>query len=138
MLILYLCVGRGLLGMNAVVMIVFGVLLFVAPLIFAPLCPWTLTVLTGRAVGAWLIGLGIGAGQAVWENDLRRARTMLVSSVVFALLQFIGLARYGNELNLAHPSAWVYLFFLVDFFVVGAYGWYAGQRLEREPAPLAA
>ena len=31
--------------------------------------PWSLTVLTGRAVGAWLVIVGLTAGQAAWQND---------------------------------------------------------------------
>lgn len=124
---------RALLLLDVTVMVLFGVLLFVLPTSVTPLWPWALTELTGRAVGAWLIGLGIGAGQVVWENDLERARPVLASAVVFSLLQFIALARYAVEFDATRPSAWLYLFFLLNFLVIGAYGWYAARGVTSEP-----
>jgi hypothetical protein len=44
-----------------------GALLFVLPTL--SLWPWALTPLTGRAVGAWLIGIGVIAVQMGWEGD---------------------------------------------------------------------
>ncbi len=52
-------------------MIGFGGALFLAPELAGPLWPWALTILTARMLGAWLIGLGLAAAQALWENDLR-------------------------------------------------------------------
>jgi len=71
--------------------------------------PWPLTALTGRAVGAWLIGIGIAAGQATWENDRFRVQAVMVSFVAFSLLQLLALARYGNELAWESLSAWLYI-----------------------------
>jgi len=36
--------------------------------------PWQLTPLTAQATGAWLISLGVAAGQALAERDARRLR----------------------------------------------------------------
>jgi hypothetical protein len=50
---------RAILGVQGAVMLVFGVALLVAPVQVAKVWPWPLTALTGRAIGAWLVGLGI-------------------------------------------------------------------------------
>lgn len=54
-------------------MLILGVALFVAPLGAGVLWPWELTPLTGRAVGAWLIGLS-----AAKLDELARAREVLL------------------------------------------------------------
>src|SRR5207302_275967 len=53
-------------------MLAFGVGLFAIPDIIAPSWPWTLTTLTARAIGAWLIGIGVAALHANRENDVSR------------------------------------------------------------------
>jgi hypothetical protein len=113
---------RIILSLNATVMILLGIGLLVAPNAIAPIWPWPLTELTGRAVGAWLIGLGIAAGHSVWENDLIRIRPALISSIVFSILQFVALARYPGEANWSSPSIWIFILFLVNFLIAGLYG----------------
>ncbi|GAB4189245.1 MAG: hypothetical protein OHK0022_01430 [Roseiflexaceae bacterium] len=119
--------ARAVLGINATVMLLLGVALMLAPLAAAPLWPWQLTALTARAIGAWLIGLGIAAAQAAWEGDLGRARVMLISAVLFSVLQLIALARYPAAFAWTSPQGVLYLVFLVDLLVVGGYGWYAAR-----------
>jgi hypothetical protein len=118
-----------LLGIAAL-LLVLGLALLAVPEAVAPLWPWPLTALTGRAVGAWLIGLGVAAGHAARERDLLRARPVMVSAVVFCVLQFIALARYAGEFAWGSASGWVYLLFLVVFLGIGAYGWLATQRVR--------
>lgn len=50
-----------LIGLQGTVMAIAGAGLFVAPTVVGTVWPWVLTPLTGRAVGAWLIALGVGA-----------------------------------------------------------------------------
>lgn len=57
------------LAVQAGTLLGFGLTLFVAPEATATLWPWALTPLTGRAVGAWLLGLGVAAAQACAEDD---------------------------------------------------------------------
>lgn len=123
-------------GFNAALMLVLGLALMLAPLTAAGLWPWELTALTGRAVGAWLIGLGLAAAQAAWENDLGRARVMMISAVVFCLLQLLAIARYPAVPAWAGPSAWLYLAFLLELLAASLYGAYAGRRLERPAAAV--
>jgi hypothetical protein len=113
----------------AVLFLPLGIALLLAPTVAAPVWPWALTPLTARAIGAWLIGLGIAAGHAAYEADLLRARPMLVSSVVFGVLQFVALARYPGELAWGSPNGWIYLLVLVVLLLVGLYGWVAGRQV---------
>src|SRR5438309_2427426 len=54
---------RALVLGQGVGMLAFGVGLSAIPDIIAPSWPWTLTTLTARAIGAWLIGIGVSALQ---------------------------------------------------------------------------
>ena len=129
---------RSVLAINATVLLLLGVALLLTPLAAAGLWPWALTALSGRAVGAWLVGLGISAGQAVWENDLQRTRAMLISASVFAALQLIALARYPGEFAWSSPAGWLYLLFLAGLLAVGSYGWWAALRLQSPVTPATA
>ena len=77
---------RVTLGLQAAVLAVCGSGLLIAPVTFSALWPWQLTPLTGRAIGAWLVGLAVVAAQELWENDVRRFRPAAVGSLVFAFL----------------------------------------------------
>jgi hypothetical protein len=123
---------RGLLSAHAALLVPLGVALLVIPTIAGGIWPWTLTPLTGRAIGAWLLGLGIAAIHAVRENDWGRIRPATMSYVAFGGLQLVALVRYPSELDWAVPQTWVYLLFLLSALGAGAYGWWQATR----PVPL--
>jgi hypothetical protein len=127
---------RSLLIVNASVLILLGCAFLIAPAAVIPLWPWALTELTGRAIGAWLVGLGIAAAHETWENDLLRGRPVMVSSVVFSLLQVIALVRYPSEPDWGHPAMWLYLLFLLNFLVVGIGGWRMRRQVQRPAISL--
>jgi hypothetical protein len=110
-----------LVGQAAVLLAIAGALL-VTPERAASLWPWTLTPLTARAIGAWLMGTGVVVAQWNWENSTDRTRIPAVSSLVFALLQFVALARYPAEVEWGTPQAWVYLLFLAGMLFTGIGG----------------
>ena len=114
---------RGLLGTQAVVLLGVGIALFLAPQIANVMWPWKLTALTARAVAAWLIALGIGAGQAVYENDFARLRVAMISYNVFALLELLALLRYWTSVDWTGIQSWLYVGFLASVLVVGVSGW---------------
>jgi hypothetical protein len=94
-------------------------LLFIAPERSLSLWPWPLTPLTSRAVGAWLLGLGVAAAHARWENDLRRIRAAAAGYIVIGVLQGIALARFLDSVAWAEPQSAVYLAILASMVVVG-------------------
>jgi hypothetical protein len=110
---------RFMLVVLAALFLLLGIGLLAAPLAVAPLWPWPLSALTGRAVGAWLIGIGIASGQAAWENDRLRVRAVMASLLAFALLQLLALARYGNEIAWNSPSSWLYVLILLLLGLIG-------------------
>ncbi len=135
--------GRVVLAVQAVLMIGFGLALFAVPARVAAVWPWPLTALTGRAVGAWLVGAGMGVAVIHLEGDWTPAMVALPAYAAFGLLQLVALARYANEVAWGRPSAWLYTAFMASIVVVAGGAWVAGRRApdpEREdvqwpPAP---
>ncbi|HYS99777.1 MAG TPA: hypothetical protein VEO20_03845 [Thermoplasmata archaeon] len=110
-------------------MLVVGVALLVAPMAVGSVWPWTLTALTGRAIGAWFVGIGFAAFHGWRENDFLRIRPLGGGYIAFSVLELIALGRYAGQVNWG-PSAWVYLAFLLSILPVGLYGWFG----HRSPA----
>jgi hypothetical protein len=111
-----------LVGAQALVMVGVGLLFFVSPENFRSLWAWTLTPLTARAVGAWLLGLGVAAAQVALENDFRRSRVVLISCIAFGIFQVIALGRYIGTVNFGDARLWVYLVMLASITFSGVYG----------------
>ena len=129
---------RSVFTFQAAVMIPLGIALFVLPKQTADLVwPWSLTPLTGRAIGAWLVGVGIAAGHMAWENDWLRVRAGTIAYTLFGALELVVLLRFAFALEPASgypilawgdPRTWIYLLFLVSILAAGAYGWWATRR----------
>ena len=108
---------------QGMVMVLTGVLLLLFPMQIAAVWPWPLTPLTGRAIGAWGVGLGAAALHIAIENDWRRGRGGFLASAVFALLQLVNLARFGDEYTWGSLSGVLYLVLLLSLGVLGFTGW---------------
>ncbi|HUF38038.1 MAG TPA: hypothetical protein VMN57_05905 [Anaerolineales bacterium] len=106
--------ARAGLRMQGIVMALAGLLLLVAPTAVATAWPWPLTPLTGRAIGAWGIGIGTAVLHTAHENDWRRGRAGFAGVLVFALLQGINLARFGGEFAWSSAAGIAYLALLVS------------------------
>jgi hypothetical protein len=114
-----------------------GLGLYLLPQQVAAAWPWTLTPLTARAIAAWLIPLGVIAGQVVWENDFGRVRAVMTGAIVFSVLHLLAVGRYAGTVEWGSPRAWLYLVALVATLVVGVYGWFAGRRVSQQVAVVA-
>lgn len=121
---------RVLLGVQALILTLVGLGLYLAPGDLAPdLWPWKLSSLTGGAIGAWLLGVGVGIWHALWENDLRRVRPGMIGFLVFAVLQMAAILRLaGNEtaegvsiLDWGGARTWFYIVVIVSMAVSS--GW---------------
>jgi hypothetical protein len=113
---------RAALGVQGVVMLALGVALLAAPVQAARLWPWPLTALTGRAVGAWLVGLGIMAVQS-WHADRRDTVAIVFpATIVYGALQLAVLAGFAHSVHWDQASAWCYLLFLASLLIVGIAG----------------
>ncbi len=109
---------------------VIGVALFALPGTTLISWPWTLTALTARAIGAWLLGIGIGVFHGVREDDLARIRPLGGGLTAFAILELLALARYPADMHWDAVGAWVYLLFLASLLPAGLYAWF-GPRVFR-------
>ena len=115
-------VVRAALGLQGAVMLVLGAALLAVPVQAARLWPWPLTALTGRAVGAWLVGLGIIAAQSWHANRREVVAIAFPAVIVFAALQLAVLAGFARSMRWDQAPAWCYLLFLASLLAVGVAG----------------
>ena len=115
---------------HAILLPAIGAYLFVAPDRAASLWPWALTPLTGRAVGAWVLSLGVAAAHALWENDLRRVRVAAAGYTAIGVLQGAALARFPDAVEWSEPQTLVYLGVLASMVVVGVWALWLGRSAE--------
>lgn len=127
--------AAALIAAQAVALGVLGVALLVAPVDTAELWPWMLTPLTARAVGAWLVGIGVAGVHAVLERDVGRLRAVSVGFLSLGCFHFIALARYGGDVSWDKAGAWVYLVFLAVTVALGGFGWLLAERARTAAAP---
>jgi hypothetical protein len=118
---------KALVAVQAVLMVVVGVALFVAPNQTKDLWPWPLTGLTARAIGAWATSLGLAAVHVLIENDTRRVRPAAIAFVLFGGLELLSVARYPGTGDWSSPAGVVYLLFLVSAVVGGAAALWLGR-----------
>lgn len=112
----------------AAVLLAMGAALLCAPGWADGAWPWPLTPLTGRAVGAWLVGLGTAAGHAVLLDDRGSLRPLAITGVVFGALQTVALMRHGDELDWGRPPAAIYVAVLVVLTAVSVWALVPARR----------
>jgi hypothetical protein len=127
-----------LMAVQALVVLVIGVALWVAPSSADSLWPWTLTPLTARAVGAWLLALAAGLGVTIWEHDWLRVRVAVPTYVAAPVLQLVALARFSGTPNWNGTGAWLYVAFLASILFLGLFGLRRTWLAPVEQAPAAA
>ena len=88
----------------------------------APIWPWKLTPLTSRAIGAWLIGVGVFAAHIAWERENGRIKAGMTSYAVFAGLELLALGRYPNDLNWVSIGTRLYVLLILSLLLIGLYG----------------
>jgi len=123
---------------HAILLPAMGAYLFVAPDRAMSLWPWPLTPLTGRAVGAWVLSLGVAAAHALWENDLRRVRVAAAGYAAIGVFQGIALARFPDTVEWGEVQAIVYVVVLASMVAVGLWvlwGIRQSAVMERKKTP---
>ncbi len=126
---------RAVLAVLAVALVALGVALLVAPGWADAAWPWPLTPLTGRAVGAWNVGLGVAAGHAWLVDDPGSLGPVGVTGVLFGLFQGIALLRYGDELAWGSVASVGYVAALLGVTAVGAWLLVASRRTSPGGVP---
>jgi uncharacterized membrane protein HdeD (DUF308 family) len=109
------------LALQGIVLLIIGAGLFTLPTFFDTFWPWKLTALTSRAVGAWLIGIGVFVMHAVWERDYDRSKPGMLSFLAFGLLEIVALARFPSDINWAGMNTLLYVTFVLTVVAVGGY-----------------
>jgi hypothetical protein len=120
---------RAALAVESVVLLAVGAAISVVPSTAATLWPWTLTPLTGRVVGAWLIAFGLAAALAVLAGDLERLRTATIAYTVFGALQLVVVVLHREHVAWDRPAAWLYAAAAAAVVLTGTAGWH------RAPSP---
>ncbi len=127
---------RFTLATQAAIMLVLGIALFVAPQSTANLWPWILTPLTGRAVGAWLVGIGLAAAHMCWENDYQRVYAGMTGYAVLGALQLLAVVRYAEAVNWSGAAGWLYLGVVLSVVGIGVYGWLEARSRPSSRTPM--
>lgn len=99
-----------------------GAAMMVSPTWVASWWLWPLTPLTARAMGSWLLGLGVVLATAVAEDDWVRIRVATAAYSVLGLLQIGALMRHGGDLTADAPLVALYVGFVGWISVLGIYG----------------
>jgi hypothetical protein len=122
----------------AAVLLVLGTALLIDPAAADGAWPWPVTPLTGRAIGAWLVGLGVAAAHARLLDDVVSLRPLAITGVAFGVLQAVALLRHGDELAWDEPAAYGYVAVLVAVAAVSLWALLASTVRSVEPSPVRA
>lgn len=112
----------------------FGLGLFVVPGTFDDLWPWPLTPLTARAIGAWLVSLGVALFSVAHERDWAAIRLIAPQGVLVSGLLLAGAVRFHDAFDWDRAPTWIY-FGGVSVALIGGIALLAVQeRKWRRPA----
>jgi hypothetical protein len=123
--------ARALLVAQATVMLALGGALFVAPTSADALWPWALTPLTAEAIGAFLVGFGIAAAGALWEDDLDRLQGPALAYATLGVLELAALAIHSDDLTSSGLGTALYAALWASVIAAGAYGLIARRAASR-------
>jgi hypothetical protein len=126
---------RLLLGANAGIALVVGVLLFAFPSLMSAHWAWPLTPLTSRAVGTGFLALALASFAFIRENAWVRGRVGTGSYLLIGALQLIALARFHDTARWGQPGAWLYLVYMAAIFGGGLYSTAAAWWPRRHALP---
>ena len=109
---------------RAAVALVAGVVLALglAPADVGKLWPWLLTPLTGRAVAAWIVALGLLLAAMAWEDDRVRVRTGWALLLTLVPLAVAAPLRFSGDVDFGTPEMVGYLALAAALFVLSVYG----------------
>jgi hypothetical protein len=112
---------RGALGLQALLMLAWGILLFARPHDAGAVWPWPLTPLAAEAIAAWLLGIGGSAAYIAVRGDRADMPGPAISYIVLGAV-WIGGAIFGGDAFHNSLDAVLFVLFAVSVIVVGAAG----------------
>jgi hypothetical protein len=129
--------ARTLLRVNGLLVTALAVVGYAVPGVLMAVSPWAFTPLTTRALGGWLLAVGLLQVSMAREGDWMRARLATTMLIVLPFALIVQLARYPEQVTWDSVALWV---LLVDLVVVGgacAYLWSVGaDRSAVRPAAV--
>lgn len=121
---------RGVLGLQALVMLAWGILLFARPHDAGPVWPWPLAPLAAQAIAAWLLGIGGSAAYISVRGDRADMPGAALSYLVLGTI-WIGGAIFAGDAFHNGLDAVLYIAFAVSVLLVGVVGAIVSYRDAR-------
>jgi hypothetical protein len=112
---------RGLLGLQAIAMLAWGIVLFSRPHDAGAVWPWPLTPLAAEASAAWLLGIGGSAAYITVRGDRADMPGAALSYIALGAI-WIGGAIFAGDAFHNGLDALLYILFAVSVIVVGIAG----------------
>jgi MFS family permease len=122
---------RRALMVEGVVLVAVGALLLIAPSAADDVWPWALSPLTSRAIGAFLLGIGVAALLAARDDDPLSFRGAAAAYTALGLLQLLALNLHIPDLGHRPLATGVYAAFWVAVVLTGGYGLRAARASAR-------
>jgi membrane protein CcdC involved in cytochrome C biogenesis len=122
---------RGILIVESAVMLAAGLLLLIAPGTAADIWPWALSPLTSRAIGSFLLGIGLASLIAVREDDPLSFRGAALAYTALGLLELLALNLHIPDLGDRPLATTLYAAFWVAVVLTGSYGLRAARASSR-------
>jgi hypothetical protein len=120
------------LAVQAVVAIVAGVLLFASsPSLAHDLWAWTLTDLTSKAVGTWLVGTGVTCGVVALLDDRALVPGWALAQMTLGAAVLFGMARFSGDVDYGGASAYLIGAYFASTLASGCYGAWLSLREGR-------
>jgi hypothetical protein len=122
---------RSILLVEGAVMLAAGLLLLIAPGRADDIWPWALTPLTSRAIGVFLLGIGLSALIAVRDDDPVSFRGAAMAYTALGLLELLALNLHTPDLGDRPFATTLYAVFWVAVVLTGGYGLRAATASSR-------
>jgi hypothetical protein len=122
---------RRALIVEGAVLLVTGALLLLAPSVADDIWPWALSPLTSRAIGSFLLGIGIAALLAAREDDPVSFRGAALAYTALGLLELLALNLHIPDLGDRPAATTLYAAFWVAVVLTGGYGLSAARASAR-------
>ncbi|HKE78552.1 MAG TPA: hypothetical protein VKB54_04560 [Solirubrobacteraceae bacterium] len=121
---------RGALGLQALVMLVWGVLLFARPHHASAVWAWPLAPLAAEAIAAWLLGIGGSAAYIALRGDRADMPGAALSYIVLGAIWIGGAIFAGGAFHNGRDAV-LYIAFAASVIAVGAAGAFLSYREGR-------
>ena len=122
---------RAALVLEGVAMLATGALLLIAPGTAEDVWPWALSPLTSRAIGSFVLGIGLTALIAARDDDPVSFRGAAIAYTALGLLELLALLIHDSDLGDDEAATAIYVAFWLLVALTGGYGLSAAAASSR-------